>query len=136
MPALSALVRWDSALPVRLAFKRSPDGVQDNYLIFVGGLPAMGNPAQSSEDQGVSRFTGRLKSVTSLERKGKDPIFPERVEAVSISDEKGIMFAFPRNPDPVTITDKEVTFVAAMGPLRIKVRFNLKEMMNEGHLEL
>lgn len=135
-PDFNILVRWNSALPVQLASKNSPDAAKDYYLIFMSGLPMMSNRAQAPEDQDSGRFTGQLKSATSLQRKGKDPINPDHVEMVGNSDDKGIMFSFPRNPDAIAVSDKEVTFVSAMGPLRIKAKFNLKDMMYQGRLEL
>lgn len=135
-PEFNILVRWDSAFPVRLASKNSPDAATDYYLIFMSGLPMIGNPEQVPDDQDSGRLTGQLKSATSLQRKGKDPIYPDRVATVESSGQKGILFSFPRSPGTIAVSDKEVTFVTAMGPLRIKAKFNLKEMMYQGHLEL
>ncbi len=136
MPEFNIVVRWNSALPVRLALKNSSETAGDYYLIFVSGLPMLGNPAQASEDQDSARLTERLKSASSLQRKGKDPINAERVETVGGSDQKGILFFFPRNPGVIAPSDREVTFVSAVGPLRIKAKFNLKEMLYQGRLEL
>jgi hypothetical protein len=137
MPEIRIVVRWDSALPIRLAAKNSPEGVAEYYMIFVSGLPMMGGRFRgSSEAPDPGTGTERLKDKTSLQRKGKDPIFPERVEMVRTSDQEGILFTFPRSSDPIALVDKDVTFVTAVGPLRIKARFSLKDMVYQGRLEL
>jgi hypothetical protein len=77
-----------------------------------------------------------LKNATSLQRKGKDPIAPERVEIVHNSGQEGILFTFPRRPASIAPADKDVTFVTRVGPLRIKAKFSLKDMLYQGRLEL
>ena len=82
---------------MRLAAKSSPDGADDNYLIFVSGLPMPGNP--DNEHQDSPRFAARMNaSTTSLQRKDKEPIYPEHVEMVSDSDQEGILCSFRRTP--------------------------------------
>jgi len=129
-------VRWDSALPIRLASKNSPEGVAEFYLIFVSGLPMGGRSRGSREAPDPRTITEGLKDKTSLQRKGKDPIFPDRVEMIQNSDQEGILFTFARHPDSIALTDKDVTFVTTMGPLRIKAKFTLKDMTYQGRLEL
>jgi hypothetical protein len=137
MPEFRIIVRWDSALPIRLASKNSPEGVAEFYLIFVSGLPIMGGGSRrSGETPDPGTVTEGLKGKTSLQRKGKTPIFPERVEMIQNSDQEGILFTFARHPDSIALTDKDVTFVTTMGPLRIKAKFTLKDMMYQGRLEL
>jgi hypothetical protein len=135
------VVRWDSALPIRLASKSSPERVAEYYEIFVSGLPINGAMpgGRSRGSGGISdseTLTARLKDKTSLQRKGQDPIFPDRVEMVTTADQEGILFAFPRGTRPIAPADKDVTFVSAIGPLRIKAKFLLKDMVYKGRLEL
>jgi len=137
MPEFRIIVRWDSALPIRLASKSSPEGVAEFYLIFLSGLPMMGGRSRRSEEgPDPGTITAGLKDKTSLQRKGKDPIFPERIETIQNSDQEGILFTFARHPDSIALADKDVTFVTTMGPLRIKAKFTLKDMMYQGRLEL
>ncbi len=137
MPEFRIVVRWDSALPIRLASKTSPDGVAESYLIFISGLPMIGGRSRrSGEAANPGTVTEALKDKTSLQRKGKDPIFPQRVETIQNSDQEGIRFSFARHPDSIALTDKDVTFVTTMGPLRIRAKFTLKDMMYQGRLEL
>ena len=45
------------------------------------------------------------------------------------------MFYFSRF-DPITPANKEITFTTKMGPLEIKAKFTLKDMMYKGKLGL
>jgi hypothetical protein len=47
-----------------------------------------------------------------------------------------MMFLFPKGSQPIEASDKEVTFVTQMGPLGVKAKFALKDMMVKGQLEL
>lgn len=134
-PEFSILVRWASALPVRLASHNS-SVAGDHYLIFVSGFPMMGNPGRELPEAQAGDLPERLKSATSLQRKGKDPISAELVQMTGSSDEKGVLFSFPRTPAPIEAADKEVTFVTAMGPIRVRAKFTLREMIYKGRLEL
>jgi hypothetical protein len=137
MPDIRIVVRWDSALPIRLASKSSLENVADYYLIYVSGLPMLrGRSRDSSETSDSGTVLDFLKNATSLQRKGKDPIAPERVEIVHNSGQEGILFTFPRRPGSIAPADKDVTFVTSVGPLRIKAKFSLKDMLYQGRLEL
>lgn len=79
----------------------------------------------------------RLKESTRLERKGKDPIAPDQVQVGQAPDGTSIMmFLFPKTSQPIEAADKEVTFITQMGPLGVKAKFQLKDMMVKGQLEL
>ena len=79
----------------------------------------------------------RIKDATRLERKGKDPIAPAQVEIGQSSDGRSIMmFLFPKGSQPIELADKEVSFLTAMGPMKVKAKFVLKDMVVNGKLEL
>ena len=79
----------------------------------------------------------RLKDSTRLERKGKDPIAPDAVEMGQAANGSSIMiFLFPKGSQPIEVGDKEVTFVTQAGPMGVKAKFALKDMMVKGKLEL
>ena len=79
----------------------------------------------------------RLKDSTHLERKGKDPIAPAQVETGQAADGSSIMmFLFPKGSQPIEANDKEVVFVTQMGPMGVKAKFVLKDMVVNGKLEL
>jgi hypothetical protein len=77
-----------------------------------------------------------LKQYTKLERKG-GPIFLEKFETGSRTGElgPGSYFYFSRL-DGISMDDKEVTFVTKMGPMEIKAKFALKDMVYRGKLSV
>lgn len=132
-----ARVRWESALPVRQALKRKTTAAfAENYVInVVGDIP---NVLPSDDDSSEQRQVKLdiLKERTRLERRN-DPIDLVRVELAPASplSRAGTLFYFSRDL-PLTLEDKQVTFVTKLGPLEIKCKFTLKEMLYRGHLEL
>jgi hypothetical protein len=47
-----------------------------------------------------------------------------------------MLFLFPYTTQPIKPEDKEVTFLTKMGPMELKVKFALKDMMYKGQLTL
>ena len=140
MPELKAVVRWESALPVRDTKRMELPADSDQfYVISVTGLPMMGGgrPGAKAETPDASRrqqIEARMKESTQLQRKGKNPLKPARFEMAK--EGSGMLFFFPRGEAPIARGDKEVTFITRMGPLEVKAKFTLKEMMYNGRLEL
>jgi hypothetical protein len=168
-PSIKAQVRWESALPVRLASKRNGPSPQ-GYVLSVSGLPmmmggpggrmggpggAMGgpggfggpggagqagqrpNPPSPEEmEQRRQMMVQRVRENTRLERKGKDPIAPEEVQLSRPGGPNVLLFAFPKTGQPIVAADKEVTFITSLGPLALKAKFALKDMLYQGQLEL
>jgi len=132
-----ASVRWDSALPVREALKTKMSvALSENYIVNVfGNLPS---PAPSNDDSADERKTkfDILQERTRLERKD-DPLELKRVELGPATpySPPGTLFYFSR-VFPLTLEDKQVTFVTKIGPLEVKCKFTLKELMYRGNLEL
>lgn len=138
-PQIKVTVRWESALPVREATGRQiKDGAA--YVISVAGLPALGNQGgrEAGEDEGRRRkeMESRLKEWTRIERKGKEPLVPETVEIEDSGQGPMFLLRFLRGAQPIRAEDKEVTFVTRMGPLEVKAKFALKDMVYQGRLEL
>jgi hypothetical protein len=112
-----AMVRWESALPIREALQRgTPGETPPDYILNVfGEVPSVDTD---------------VKDLTKLEHKG-DQVKLNRVEALP----DGTLFHFSRllalRPE-----DKEVMFSTKLGPLEIKCKFALKEMFYRGNLEL
>jgi hypothetical protein len=130
-----AMVRWDSAMPVREALKGSaPKDVKDFYVLNVlGNLPG----AIPSENEPADRASLEyLKETTKLQHKG-DEIHLSRVEPAPASElsEAGTWFYFSRML-ALMPEDKETTFVTKIGPLDVKCKFTLKDMLYRGNLEL
>jgi hypothetical protein len=123
-----AIARWDSALPVREALKKKAvAGFEDNYIIALIGDLALADP-DADENQKASRLD-MMKEYTKLERKG-GAIPLVNMELVP---KEGTLFYFPRS-EPMK--GGQVTFVTKLGPVEVKCKFEVKEMMYRGKLEL
>ncbi len=144
-PNIHATVRWESAAPISAAFKKPlPPGAAQAYIISVAGLPnhrSNSNPSGASnfvqsESQSSGDQSERLMHAASLERKGKDPIYPSNLEKTDEDDGAVWHFSFPRAGNPITPDDKEVTFVLQLGRLTLKAKFPLKDMRYKEQLAL
>jgi hypothetical protein len=135
---IHALVRWESALPVAAAEKKtaSPEAAQA-YIISVSGLPSrQQNNAAEEEDDRAERMSGVIKRYTSLERKGKDPISPDHADFTEDVDGGTWRFSFPRAGNAITVEDKDVTFMTKVGRTSLKAKFSLKDMLYKDQLAL
>lgn len=128
-----AMVRWQSSKPVQAAEKSKPgDGDSGFYILaLIGEIPDFARPSDEETAQAREQRVAMLREFTKLERKGGSPIYLERIEPGAA----GTLFYFSRF-DPITPANKEITFTTKMGPLEIKAKFVLKEMMYKGKLEL
>jgi hypothetical protein len=131
-----SVVRWESALPIREAnHNQSKDDPAANYILNVmGELPMLG---QASNDETESEYAHRLemlKQYTKLEKKG-EPIYLSDIRYQGKGANAGALFYFVRN-DLISLADRTVTFVTKLGPLDVKVKFPLHDMIYQGKLEL
>ncbi len=125
-----AVVRWESALPIRQATHSNSTFPQSYVICVSGDVPAVvPRGADETEMQRQERLE-MLKEFTKLDRHG-DPIYLSKVEAQG----SGTWFYFPRL-EPIKPEDKQITFVSKLGPVEVKAKFMLKEMMYQGKLEL
>ena len=133
-----SIVRWESALPVRDAMKAPKNAdVEKSYVIaMLGEIPAASVP--TDDDSAAERVQKMdvLKESTRLERKD-DPI---ELQGVKIAPRtplspSGTFYYFSRVL-PITAEDKQVTFVTKVGPLEVKCKFTLRDMLYHGNLEL
>jgi hypothetical protein len=135
--AWKAIVRWQSALPVREALKSqpSPDFEKFYILNMVGDVPSVGATPDEDESQRKSRFEA-LKLVTKLEHKG-DAILLSRVAVAPKSDMSlaGTLFYFSRDL-ALQPKDNQAIFSTKLGPIDVKCKFALKDMVYQGNLEL
>jgi hypothetical protein len=133
-----AIVRWDSALPIREAMHAQPSQDADrNYIISVtGDLPDMGRIVGADGATLDERRMENIKQFTRLERKS-DALALSRVAVTpdGYPSGGGTLFYFERR-DAVLADDKQVTFVTRVGPYEVRARFNLKEMLYRGKLAL
>jgi hypothetical protein len=140
-----AIVRWESALPVQQALKSAApkDGVKKDppikdigefyVLNVIGNLPGAISNADGSPDSASMQY---LKEVSKLEHKG-DQIRLSRVELApeSAVSPAGTLFYFSRVL-ALMLKDKEALFSTKIGPLDLKCKFALGDMLYRGMLEL
>jgi hypothetical protein len=131
---ISLKVRWESALPVRVAELKvheiePPMLVGDGYLIAVHGVPGAdlkGDPKQ---------LGAPLKKEAALKRTGKQDVKPSSVEVFKRADGLVVAYLFPLSAE-ITKTDEWVQFSAHIGRIVVSQSFNLAEMKFLGKLEL
>ena len=126
--AWKATVRWESALPVREALHRgAPGELPEDYILNVFGEVPAADPDSSF---------AILKDNTTLEHKG-DRIKLNRIELApgNSASEAGTLFYFSRLL-ALKLEDKEAIFTTKLGPLKVKCKFTLKDMLYRGNLEL
>jgi len=125
-------VRWDSALPIQDALKapKSPDADKNYVIALVGDVPAAGIPNDGDDAAERQQKMDILQAATRIERRG-EPIELQQVKLVPA----GTLFYFSRVL-PLSLDDKQVTFVTKLGPLEVKCKFILRDMLYRGALEL
>ena len=141
-PQLQLTIQWSSALPVKQALMRGRFGNEahtaaeakqflqrreTHYLVLVSGF--------SGRMAGMLQNTDRLKQTASLKRKNKEPIRPEVVEMQNQEESVTLYVAFPRT-DQIVLEDKNVEFEMKLGPMTVRRKFKLKDMLFDGKLEL
>jgi hypothetical protein len=143
-------VRWESALPVQEALdpgssdkKPNPDFAKYYVLALIGDLPMVGGRRRGANDSNDDddsvqdeRRQEMFKQYTKLERKD-GPVRLEKIEEGSRVGSKGpgTYFYFSRLDD-ISMDDKQVTFSTKLGPMEIRTKFTLKDMLYHGKLAL
>jgi hypothetical protein len=127
-------LRWESALPVRLAELKShevepPTLDGDGYRIAVYGVPGAnfkGDPKQLGEP---------LKNLAALKREGKKDVRPVSVEVFQGENGLVVVYRFPLSAE-ITKKDQQIQFAAQIGRIVVAQTFDLSEMEFMGKLEL
>jgi hypothetical protein len=144
-PALPLLVSFRSALPLREAMAKlkygaeagtSPEAkkmledkvYQEYYIVAVAGLPVFVQPHDNDDKK-------RILIQTLLSAKGKDSLTAADVQFSMDGRNVDAYFLFPRMTE-FTANDKEVEFNSKISGFTIKDRFNLKNMVINGKLEM
>jgi len=144
VPTVTVHVRWRTALPVKQALVRarfgdeagtSPEAAkllaaQENaYIVEIAGLPA---PL-------VRAKLDQLKAGAQLRLKGKPPIQAVDVKAGREQNRVNLFLIFPKGQQGspvIALEDKEVEVFLKAGPLDIRRKFRLKDMIFDGKLEI
>ena len=127
-------LRWESALPVRLAELKSheselPTLPGDGYSIAVYGIPGgnfKGDPKQLGDP---------LKNLAALKREGKKDVRPIRAEVFQGEAGVVVVYLFPLSAE-ITKKDRRIQFEAHIGRIVFAQDFDLSEMEFQGKLEL
>jgi hypothetical protein len=109
----------------------------ENYIIaLVGDIPGASVPTDDDSAAERQQKMDVLKESTRLERKD-DPLELQRVKIAPRTPRSpsGTLYYFSRVL-PLTPEDKQVTFVTKVGPLEVKCKFTLHDMLYHGNLEL
>ena len=133
--SVSLQLRWESALPVRVAemkarFSGAPTITEDAYTLAVYGIPdahfkggdpkSLGNP---------------FKSQAFLRRTGKPDVKPSSVQVFGGSDGLVVVYLFPLSAE-ITKGDRHLEFDAQIGRIAIAQTFNLDDMQFGGKFEI
>ncbi len=133
-PSVTLLLRWESALPVRVAELKShvvepPTLDGDGYSLAVYGIPG-------KSFKGDPKSLGNpLKQQAFLRREGKKDVKPSSVEVFQLGDGLVIAYVFPLSAE-ISPNDRRIEFEARIGRVGITQFFNLDEMQFQGRLEL
>jgi hypothetical protein len=124
-----AVARWESARPIYSALKTRNEDASGFYILaLIGDLPDLAG----DDDPAARQQRGQMmREVTRLERKGDSPLYLDHLQSVTGGD----LFYFSRL-EPIQPSNKEITFTTRLGPIEIKAKFSLKEMLYRGKLEL
>jgi hypothetical protein len=126
-------VRWESALPIRLAEFKLPaaaptvDG--EGYRIAVYGIPGGGFKGDPKE------LGKPLKNFAALKRDGKKDVRPVSAEAFPWEDGMAVVYVFPFSAE-ISPKDGHIRFEAQIGRIVVGHTFELSEMEFMGKLEL
>jgi hypothetical protein len=134
LPGIRLTVRWESALPVRVAEIKAhepppPVLSDDGYVIAVYGIPA-------SFAKGDPTSLGKpLKESAALKREGKKDIPPSSVEVFQLENSVVVAYLFPLSAE-IGKKDDVIEFSALIGRLQVSQHFLLANMQFQGKLEL
>jgi hypothetical protein len=132
--SITLKLRWESALPVRLAELKShevePPTLQaDGYSIAVYGVPGgdfKGDPTKLGEP---------LKGLAILKREGQKDVRPVAVEVFLRESVAVVVYVFPLSAE-ISKKDQRIRFEAQIGRIVVAQDFELSDMEFAGKLEL
>ena len=133
-PQMPVLVRWESALAVRMAeFKggtfEPPTLAGEGYKVAVYGIP-------TADVKGDPKVLGEpLKDNAFLRREGEKDVKPISVEVFQQEDSMVAVYLFPFSAE-LKKKDGNVEFGALIGRISVTQSFNLLEMEFQGKLDL
>jgi hypothetical protein len=129
-PLCSVAIRWESALPVRIAEQKAGErGVplpSDDYAIAIYNIPF----------ESRWNIANQLKGVAFLKRDKKKDLRPSRVDILRQADGTAtLVYVFPRSVE-ITKKDGRIEFWAQVGRLVVAQNFFTQDMQIQGELQL
>ena len=131
---ISVEIRWESALPVRLAELKAhqselPTLPGDGYRVAVYGIPG-------GEFKGDPEELGKpLRNLAALKRESKKDVKPVSAEVFELGKEAVVVYLFPMSAE-ISKKDRQVQFEAQIGRIVVSQTFDLNDMEFMGKLEL
>ncbi len=118
-----------------------PEAFERRYVISVSGIPLLGsrNTVAGEEEDSTSARRhehddiDRLKGLSSLEARGRDPVQAGMVTR-QIGTGSSFLFGFSRELLPLETRDTDIMFTTQMGSLVVKAHFLPKDMQYHGAL--
>lgn len=133
LPQFHAVVRWETALPVRLASRFPVEAKPNQYVISITGFPLL----RAKDNPDTAANLEELKAAARITRKDKAALRASRLETRESGNGLVLYYTFPVAPaDVIVADDREVFFSTGLGQLHLRIRFPLKDMMYQGKLEL
>jgi hypothetical protein len=132
--SITLQLRWESALPIRVAELKSHAGEPLNFESAGYRMAVYGIPNVHSYDNPKS-IGDLLKKQALLRRDGKKDVRPASVEVLQRDDGLVIVYVFPLSAE-ISKNDRRIEFDAQIGRVVIAQSFDLQEMQFEGKLEL
>lgn len=131
---VTVTLRWETALPVRLAELKSanldpPSSEGEGYRLAVYGVPG------TAFNERPKKLGEPLKYDAHLKREGKKDVKPSLVEVFERQDGVVIVYSFPVSAE-ITRKDGQITFEAQIGRIVVSQAFDLEAMQFQGKLEL
>jgi len=133
-PQLPVLVRWESALAIRMAEFRGggfepPTLEGEGYKVAVYGIP-------TANVKGDPKVLGEpLKDNAFLRREGKKDVKPLSVEVFQQEDSMVAVYLFPLSAE-INRKDVSVEFGALIGRIAVTQSFNVVDMQFQGKPDL
>ncbi|MBV8570720.1 MAG: hypothetical protein JO319_08905 [Acidobacteriaceae bacterium] len=156
VPTLNVIVRWDSALPERLAAARL-QGTKSSYqvpyttadaekyyiLTIIGLVPAQrykpaaqtDSPSASDTSLDPANPAPMLQEVMANSRLLTHAMNVRALDAKLDASTGTLHVFFPRSQE-ITLNDKEVMLRMRFGSVSLAKKFRLKDMVYDGKLEL
>ncbi len=145
LPTVPALVRWESALPIRLAEKDAHVSDGNHYVISVAGLVPAGRYHEKGKTETTSSSDG------SVDARNPEELLEAFMESskivqshgpelqpydVKLEPATGVVLIYFSRKNVIDPEQRDVQFVTHFGKLNLRVKFKISSMKYHGNIEL